>query len=189
MRSIFFVISCAAAALTPLLPQKAAPPSHFSFPGWPETFEGRALMMLPLTQRERSFEAAYPGKIGRFSDGEREVVLRYVAEKTRKLHPSADCFKAIGYEIEPRPLWIAPNGMRWGSYKASRRGVVLWIYERIYDNAGNSWTDVSAWYWSALGGQTAGPWWAVTLAQSEPKELQVGRRQEQQRQRQEPGPL
>jgi hypothetical protein len=39
------------------------------------------------------------------------------------------------------------------------------VYERIYDVAGNSWSDVSAWYWAALLGKSAGPWWSVVIAE------------------------
>ena len=41
----------------------------------------------------------------------------------------------------------------------------LRVYERIYDDHSNTWTDTSAWYWSALLGNTTGPWWSVTIAE------------------------
>jgi len=34
------------------------------------------------------------------------------------------------------------------------------------DGRGGHWTDVSAWYWSALLGSSEGPWWALTVAEN-----------------------
>jgi hypothetical protein len=47
---------------------------------------------------------------------------------------------------------------------ATRNGRTMRVRERIYDDAGHNWTDVSAWYWAALFGGD-GPWWAVTVAE------------------------
>jgi hypothetical protein len=41
----------------------------------------------------------------------------------------------------------------------------LRVYERIHSDSGKSWTDVSAWYWSALNEDR--PWWAITVAEKE----------------------
>ena len=40
------------------------------------------------------------------------------------------------------------------------------VYERINSESAESWTDVSAWYWSAL--HQGGPWWAITVAEKNP---------------------
>jgi hypothetical protein len=40
-----------------------------------------------------------------------------------------------------------------------------YVFERIYDEHGQSYTDVSAWYWASLLDQTRAPWWSVTIAQ------------------------
>jgi hypothetical protein len=42
----------------------------------------------------------------------------------------------------------------------------LYVREVIADSHGNRWTDVSAWYWAAVRGETQGPWWAITVATS-----------------------
>lgn len=170
MRSTLFLIACLSAGLSPILPTAQRAPQKFDFPGWPTSFEGRILTMLPLTERERQFEQDYPGKIGRFNAGEREVVLRFVAEKTRQLHPSAECFKAIGYVVEYMPIWIDKERVHWGCFNAWRGNENLWVYECIRDNNGNAWSDVSAWYWSALLNDTKGPWWAVTVAEARRRE-------------------
>ena len=45
-----------------------------AFPGWPSTFEGRTLTPLPLNEMETKFATGFPGRIARFSDGEREII-------------------------------------------------------------------------------------------------------------------
>jgi hypothetical protein len=136
-----------------------------SFPGWPAKSENRLLKELPLTEREKKFDDGFPGRTGRFSDGSREIVIRWVMEETRKLHPAADCFKGIGYKVRPMPVRVDNDGNHWGSFEAERDNERILVRERIYDGAGNSWADVSAWYWAAFTGKTSGPWWAVTVAE------------------------
>jgi hypothetical protein len=81
-----------AAALVPLWhPTPAVRPADH-FPGWPASFEGYALRELPLSARERKFMEGFPGRTGRFTDGNREFVIRWVTHETRLLHPAADCF-------------------------------------------------------------------------------------------------
>lgn len=162
-----FIVCCALAAFAPLLPlRKSAAPANAAFPGWPAQFEGRALTVLPLTQREQRFAANFPGRIGRFTDGEREIVIRWVAQETRALHPAADCFRGLGYRVRPLPVRVDERGQHWGSFAANRDEETLRVYERIYEtNGAQSWTDVSSWYWRALLGQTHGAWWAVTVAE------------------------
>lgn len=160
-----FVALCAGAALAPL----AAPPrpalAGGTFPGWPASFEGKPLTALSLSPIEEKFQQNFPGRVGRFSDGKREIILRYVAQGTRKLHPASDCFKANGYALVPLP--IAVMGIeRWSGFRATRAGTSMQVRERIVDSAGAQWSDVSAWYWAVQTGQTTGPWWAVTVAQA-----------------------
>ncbi|WP_154668294.1 hypothetical protein [Pseudoduganella violaceinigra] len=161
-----FAALCVVAALAPLAVENA-PGVHISagFPGWPSSFEGRKLTPLPLTAIEERFQQNFPGCVGRFSDGEREIVIRWVDQGTRKLHASGDCFKANGYEITAQPVEIHAEE-RWSSFIASRSGKQLAVRERIVDASGGQWSDVSAWYWAAMLGQTNGPWWAFTVASS-----------------------
>jgi hypothetical protein len=155
---------CAIAALVPLL--GATPPTAPAgrFPGWPTHFAGKPLREIPLGAIEQRFAADFPGRIGRFSDGRREIVIRWVSQETRKLHPASDCFRGSGYSITPRPLAVDIDGSRWGSFLAARKGERLEVRERIYDASGSEWTDVSAWYWSATTGKSSGPWWAMVIA-------------------------
>lgn len=81
------------------------------------------------------------------------------------LHPVVDCLKGFGYTVKPQPLFVDETGQRWGCVLAMRKDQTLRVHERIYDSAGQQWTDVSSWYWAALLGKTTGPWWAVTVAE------------------------
>jgi hypothetical protein len=165
----FYLVACLLAALVPWLSvnsRQSGETSGIAFPGWPAHFEGRELKMLPLEERERRFMEDFPGRIARFTDGEREIIIRWVTEGTRKLHPASDCFEGVGYNVHPLPLRVDGAGERWGSFKAVRGNEQLRVYERIYTDTGQSWTDVSAWYWAA-GENALGGWWAVTVAEKE----------------------
>ncbi len=133
------------------------------FPGWPEKFEGRLLAALELSEREARFAAGFPGQIGVFSDGERTILLRWVARETRQLHPALHCLRGLGYAVEPGPVWRDAAGQNWGTTVARRDGRTRRVRERISDEAGTAWTDVSAWWWDAWRGASAGPWWAATV--------------------------
>lgn len=165
VRFLFFVTACAPAALVPLWSsalrvESRAPMAAVNFP---TEFEGRPLTRLELTQRERRFGAEFPGETRRFTDGEREIIIRFVAEATRKLHPATDCFQGVGYDVRPLPMRSDAAGARWSCFAATRGDESLQVCERIYDEAGNSWTDVSAWYWAAMmNAKTRAPWWAIT---------------------------
>lgn len=158
------LLACAMAAAVPLLDVRTDSAATDNFPGWPTHHAGKPLRQLPLGPIEQRFAADFPGRIGRFSDGEQEIVIRWMSRETRKLHPASDCFRGSGYSIAPQPLAIDSTGVRWGSFVASRGERRLQVNERIYDGLGNQWTDVSAWYWSAATGTSRGPWWAVTTA-------------------------
>ncbi len=165
--AVLFLTACAAAfsASFWLSDEKNINPGIQNFRSFPETFEGIEIKQLPLSERESYFLEDFPGSIGRFSDGRREIIIRYVREATRKLHPAGDCFRAVGYSTKPLPLKIGAGGERWSCFSAARADEKLRVCERIYDDAGNEWTDVSAWYWTALN-KPAGGWWAVTVAEA-----------------------
>ncbi len=161
-----FVVACVIAALTPFLPLSKKNKSHDQhFPGWPTQFANPSWQLLPLNQGELRFENGFPGKIGKFSDGTREVAIRWVTEPTRMLPPASDCLQGLGYSVKPQPLFVDENTQRWGCVLAIRHDQMIRVRERIYDNAGNEWTDVSSWYWAAVLSKTSGPWWAVTIAE------------------------
>lgn len=167
--SLFYIVACAVAALLPFLPAQSESSSNagaVAFPGWPAEFEGKPLTALPMTELEQRFNSDFPGKINRFTDGKREIIIRWVTEATRKLHPSSDCFQGLGYAVKPLPVHRDENGSLWSSFAATKGTDRLRVYERIHSDTSETWTDVSAWYWAAL--QTgSGSWWAITIAEKE----------------------
>jgi len=172
-RTALYLTICLLAALMPMLPlrakQSSAANSRVAFPGWPTQLEGRPLTLLPLTERELRFSKDFPGHIGRFTDGKREVIIRWVTEATRRLHPASDCFEGVGFSVQPLPLHVDEHGSRWTSFTATRGNERLHVREGIYADSGESWSDVSSWYWAALQETSAGPWWAITVAEGEPE--------------------
>lgn len=138
-----------------------------AFPGWPSRHAGRALHPLPLGAREAAFARDFPGRVGHFHDGERQLVLRYVDRATRRLHPASDCFRGSGYAVAPRPVRRDPDGRRWSCFAAARASESLVVCERIDGPDGRSWSDVSSWYWSALAAD--GPWWSITVVEPAPR--------------------
>lgn len=140
-----------------------------AFPGWPAEFQGRALREEPLEPRETRVLASFPGKVARFTDGSAQIILRWVTEPTRKLHPAADCFIALGYRVQPQPLWRNEQGELWSVFLASRGSENLRVAERIHDGTGASWSDPSAWWWAAQCRRTTGPWWALTVVRRVPE--------------------
>lgn len=152
-----FLLAACLAAGAPLLPAPQDTTAQLDFPGWWTHFEGRPLRALAVSEEEKRF---FPGHVGRFSDGRREVVLRYFGERTRKLHSSADCLRGLGYQVTPLPLVRGPEGELWSAFEATRGSQRLRLRERIFGPEG-SWPDVSQWYWNAGDG----PWWAVTVCE------------------------
>lgn len=105
--------------------------------------------------------------LGRFTDGSREIIIRFISRPSRKLHSAADCLKGSGYTVEPRPIRVDRQGNYWGCMLAERGGTDRFhVCERIVDTAGNGWYDVSTWFWAALLERSEGPWWAVTVAEA-----------------------
>lgn len=140
-----------------------------NFPGWPTSFEGRALREIPPTDLDARFARDLPGRVRRFTDGEREIVLRWSPLPTRLVHPSAVCFRAQGWEIEPRPLHLDAAGGAWGSFLATRGEERLLVRERVVDLAGRSWPEPTAWWWASVLGRTSGAAWAWTVAERAPR--------------------
>lgn len=156
-----------AVALWPLLAAPAAvEPRYGSFVEWPAQYAGEPLQPLALSAVEQRFAAQFPGAIARFSAGARAVTLRHVTRPTRKLHPAADCYRGLGYRIQAIHLEQRSdgNGLQ-RCFVASGHGVDLRVCEYIEDAAGQSFSDNSAWYWSALSGDSVGPWRAVSTAE------------------------
>lgn len=171
------VLTLGACALAPLARASHEPAAERAAAGheWPHTFDGRPLRPLALSAVEQRFAASFPGAIGRFSDGERLLVLRSVERPTRMLHPAADCYRGLGYRIADARLEQDADGRLWRCFAATRAGqgdaTRLRVCERIAGADGRAWTDTSAWFWDALladkGGHdgSSGPWQAVTTVE------------------------
>jgi hypothetical protein len=161
------LLAAAAAALAPFATRSSGAVASAPFPGWPTHYDGRALTHLPLTPREARFTQDFPGRVGRFSDGQREIIIRWLGSPTRKLHSAADCFRGSGYAITPIAARKSSNGGTMGCFRATLHGVSVTVCEVIRDERGGSWSDVSAWYWDGMLRSSPPPWWSFVVAQSE----------------------
>ena len=140
-------------------------PSTATFIEWPYQWKGQPLRPLALTEVEERFARDFPGAIARMTDGRRTFIFRHVTRPTRMLHPAADCYRALGYSIHSEQLHTDEDNLLWRCFIATRQNQTLQVCEHIEDNLGQSYTDTSAWYWSAIGKIRAGPWTTITIAQ------------------------
>ena len=162
-----FSLICILAGAVPMLPvSRILHQVTESFPGWPETFAGRPIKQLELSERERRFYRDFPGKTALFTDGQRQIIIRWVTSPTRKLHPASDCFLAEGGHIKPLSLYRDKNGDIWGTFEVARGDLRLLVHEQFRDNTGKTWSDVSSWYWAAILNKTKGPWWVNVVVDS-----------------------
>jgi hypothetical protein len=159
-RLLFALLALLAAAAPWLRGERDSAPSPGAATPWPARFEGRALMPMAPAPEDALLARRFPGRVARFSDGRRQIVLRQVAAATRRLHPARDCFRAVGYDIAPAPMRLASGRGPASCFLARRSGRTLRVCERIEGPDGRSWPDISSWYWAALlGGR--GPWTAA----------------------------
>jgi hypothetical protein len=158
------VLAACVAAIVPLLGESSSTAGS-GFAGWPTHYEGRVLTELALTKREAAFVGDFPGHVGRFSDGRRELIIRWVNAPTRRLHSSADCLRGSGYKVVPTAAMRDASGAPMGCFLATRQADELSVCEVIRDERGESWPDVSAWYWHALFGASPAPWWSLVVAE------------------------
>jgi hypothetical protein len=160
-------VSAIVTAVVPLLDKSVGGMGamEIGFPGWPTHHDGDTLRQMPLTQRELAFVRDFPGRVGRFSDGRREIIIRWVGAPTRRLHPAVDCLRASGYSIAALPARRDGRGAPMGCFRASRGDESMRVCEVIRDEQGQSWPDVSAWYWHAVLGTSSSPWWSIVVAE------------------------
>lgn len=157
---------CVAAAFLPLtLSSESANTTDMTFAGCPSQFEGQHLEPIKLAGVTERFAKEFPGKIAVYTTGKSRVVYRWVTKPTLQLHPSSNCYKASGYEIKWLPEYRDAQEQKWTAFQASKGTEKLLVRERIYDQAGQNWTDVSSWYWAAVLKQSSSPWWAISTAE------------------------
>lgn len=165
IRLVSFLVAAVLATLAPLAGTRApAAPAADAFPGWPSKIGGRTVTPLPLTAREHVFARDFPGRIGRFTDGEREYVLRWVAAPTRRLHPASDCFRGLGYKVASRPMRLSLAGAPMSCFRATGPRDAFDVCEQVTGIAGGHWPDVSSWYWHALWSGSRDGWWSLVVA-------------------------
>jgi hypothetical protein len=116
---------------------------------------------LPMSEVEQSFANHFPGHIARFTDGNAIWVIRHTAKPTRMLHSAIDCYRGLGYKVSTQRIVEDTQLKRWRCFNASKV-YSLQVCERIVDNQGAQWTDVSAWYWQNVFKQNSHEWWAIT---------------------------
>jgi exosortase/archaeosortase family protein len=159
----------AAATLAPVLfsharqeripPLTSPPPTSF-------TFNALTLPLQPLSASpaETAFAASFPGALSSHRWGDAQVILRRVTTATRRLHPSRDCLRAAGYDTTDAITVRGSDGTEWARFTATMGDVRLIIHERIVsEQDGSTWTDVPAWFWSALRHPLNAPWRAETV--------------------------
>lgn len=132
---------------------------------WPDRFENRTLTRLALTAEQEQFLCGFPGQIRLFTDGAHTIIWRIVVKESRQVHPSCDCYRGMGYTVELKPAFLQSNGIRWGSFEASRGSEKLIVRETIIAPDNTSWIDVSSWYWDAILKHTSGPWRVITVVE------------------------
>lgn len=162
-------LSAIAFVLAALLPWfvPAAPAPRARHVEWPQQWDGRALRPLAQSAVEQRFAARFPGAIGRFTDGQRVIVLRRVNAPTRMLHPAADCFRGLGHRLGAVALERDARARLWRCFESTAPdGQRLRVCERIEADDGTSFIDPSSWFWAAALGQSSGPWQAVTVVEA-----------------------
>jgi hypothetical protein len=140
---------------------------------WPATFDGKLLRPLATTPVEQRFAKQFPGRIARFTDEERVLVLRHIHTPSRTLHPATDCYKGLGYRIELARLERDAQQRLWRCFEAQQPvakgaddGPRVRVCERIEGAKGDAFTDASSWFWAATLGQSQGPWQAITVVEA-----------------------
>ncbi len=160
----FFIALCGLSACLPFLNKPEIPDSgKTKLSALPTHYQGVPLIPTSLSVKEKRFYKNFPGQIAKFKAGPRAVIFRWMTKATRKIHPAGACLRGLGYNVEPQPLRRDRAGNLHGVSMATRGKQILLVKERLYDRVGNSWTDVSSWYWSAILGFSDGPWCAVTV--------------------------
>jgi hypothetical protein len=156
----YFFLACAIAAIIPFFTPQKSPVKQEEH--WPTTYEGQKLRPLQLTGSELEFTRNFPGSIAMFQTDKQNIIFRRVNQATRQLHPAADCYRASGFKIINLPRHTDQAGNNWNVLEAQKNTRRLEVRERIYDDYGHNYTDVSQWYWAAFWSQTKGPWWSIT---------------------------
>jgi hypothetical protein len=164
LHGLLFACLCAAGSSLWMMDESSQSDPARTAPRWPTHFQGRMLQELELTSHERAFASDFPGTVARFTDGERDIVMRWVSQPTRRLHPAEDCYRALGYAIASARIIEDAQHSRWRCFHVSHQQDRREVCEQLQDQDGAYWTDTSAWYWAALFRRSSGPWLVTTVA-------------------------
>ena len=92
--------------------------------------------------------------------------MRWVDQPTRKLHPASDCYKGIGYDITPRPIEFNERGIQMACFEATKGDKKVKVCEFIEAPNGQSWSDVSAWYWGVMTDDQPAGWFSYVVVEA-----------------------
>lgn len=128
------------------------------------------LELVPLRPEEEKMARDFPGAVVRArkndQGSEQELLIRLIYRPTRALHPAADCFRASGYAVQPEHAFRDAAGRVHSCIAVTHGSERLRVCERIESAAdGQSFPDVSTWFWNALLGRTEGPWVSVAVVE------------------------
>lgn len=156
------------AAAAPLLPKASLPQARgAAFGGWPRMLDGEPLRRIAAGPQDEWFARDFPGKVARFATGGRQVVIRWVNAPTRRLHPASHCFQGAGYQLSPLPMQQGTNGALMSCFSARKDGEAFRVCEQLRGANGETWPDVSSWYWSALRAPAGSGWWSYVVVEQE----------------------
>ena len=125
---------------------------------WPTEFDKHPAQQLALEAKERRFVESFPGEVRKYSVAGGEMIVRAVSTPTRKLHPAADCLRAVGFSVSPAKAELTAAGTIRGCVEAVGPSGRYRVCEHIEDARGVTFSDVSSWYWAAMMGDSVGPW-------------------------------
>lgn len=161
---VAFLGTCLTAVILPYWTSSfSSASSSANFPGWMSEWRGAPLKRLPLSWREEKFAEDFPGQVAQFTDGKMRMLVRYTASPTRKLLSAEECFRSIGFRVQPLLEEVDERGERWARLVVSSAHERWEVRERIASETGEAWTEPSSWYWAAAYGRAKGPWWAITI--------------------------
>jgi hypothetical protein len=162
------ILAMALATVTPLLGRQPTADAHpyVVLPAWPHEYQGEPLRRVAMSEEELRLLTEFPGTVAHFTDGRRDILMRWVTQATRRLHPAEDCYRAWGFDVAPPRIQPDRDGSRWRCFVATRNGVRREVCEQIRDAEGVYFSDVSAWYWSAMLDRSHGPWLVTTVART-----------------------
>ena len=164
-RLALLLLSMTAASLMPLFAARdVGHIANVQVREWPHEFRGHPLIRVPLNHDEQQFLDDFPGAVARFSDGEHDILMRWVDQPTRRLHPAEDCYRGWGYEVSESKIRRDGDGTPWRCFSARTGARERSVCEQLRDLEGAHFTDVSSWYWAATLGRTTGPWLVTTIS-------------------------